>query len=667
MLDLESYIVKVAGSGQGTNVEQLRREKRAAMGRYEKKMILYRGAIESLHRKLQNNARHGIFTDLSPAVSPSWDRFSREQTMVSPELISSRGLAYSPIPRGSSGLSSPSVGYYDTARPSTFPISDPMGNLNGYHDTHTLYTLRSSIPNAYERSNTTVSGHPQTDGLQRPLSFQRDAAEILEVPAPQIQNCQQPHALPLEELTSLAGAADGVKSDVDIYTQTVTTHGLKTQSGEEDPPLASSFGGTVPDQDHGNMPPSLSDGTRNGNSWGLAEDSYQQNSGMYSAVSGIDALRVDKVTGLHAKAGSRNTFGLLEEETGLQPYLENLEKLPVNVTEEHPQDLAWMNAIQNDDLLIPGNRNTQASFELPIQGINDEEYCLPKSRPESVDQRQSMLSPIPVASELGALSTVGEGIRYPAAGDGSDAPEVVEVIPTQISSYIPFKKVHFVPKKKLSRAYRLLAALPGSSGKSNRLSRLGSLRSSSSQSGTLPENTLMIDQSLGMVSPSHPLASRKSQTGPDIMDGKLEVQRRHAHITYKSAPGTGDYSPNFFAEPSTSPSLEQNFLGFFDKLGYESIATEQVYKLTPKENSLPFLALDCRHVIYMCKDSFQVFSLPTSHDPGPMKARFSYRLGEAEGLKRGKVPWQYKAGAASRKYIATISKQRVCWIEFFSG
>ena len=657
MRDLESYIVKVAGSGHGTNVEQLRREKRAAMARYEKKVILYRGAIESLHRKLQNSARHGAFTDLSPAVSPSWDRFSREQSVVSPDIsgmISSRGLTYSPVPRCSSGLSSPSAGFYDTAKSPTFPVSDLMGELNGHQDARASYALHSIVPNVYARSNTTVSGYPQTDELERPLSFQRDAAEILEVPA-QIQNCQQTPAPPQEEFISSAGE---VESGVDIYAQTMTTHGLEVQPEEKDPFLASNFGGTVPDQDHEN-PPYTTGGTRNGKAWGLAEDPHilnvQPNTG-YSAASGTDAI--DKVTGLHTKAGSRNTFGLLEGETGIQPYLENLERIPVDVTVEHQQDLTWMNVIQNDDLFTPGNRNTQASFELPIQGINDEEYCLSESQLESVDRRQSILSPIPVASELEDLSISDEGVRYSAARHESDAPEVVEVVPKQVSSSAPIKKMRFVPKKKLSRAYRLLASLPGSSGKSGRLSRLGSLRSSSSQTGALSEN--MIDQNPRVVSPSHLLAYRKPQIGPDVVGEKLEEQQRHAHITYRSAPGAGDYSPNFFAESSTSPSLEQDFLESFTKHNYESIVTEQLYKLTPKENSFPFLALDCRHVIYMCKDSFQVFSLPTSHDPGPVKARFSYRLGEAEGLKRGKVPWQYKAGAASRRYIATISKQRVC-------
>lgn len=669
MRDLESYIVKVAGSGHGTNVEQLRREKRAAMARYEKKMILYRGAIESLHRKLQNSSRHGIFTDPSPAVSPSWDRSSQEQAMVSPEMngiISSRGLTYSPIPQCSSGLSFPNTGFYDTARSSTFPITDLMDELNEHQGARAPYSLHSITPNVYERPNTTVSGYPQTDRLERPLSFQRDAAEILEVPL-QIQNYQQNPALPQEELSPPVGAANEAKSDVDIYTRAVTTHGLEIQPEEEDPLAASILGGTVPDQDHENMPPFTTVGTRNDKGWGQAEDSHmlnpQQNTGMYSTVSDIDAHTTDKVTGLYTKAGSRNTFGLSEEETRKQPYLESLKEIPMNATAE--QDLTWMNVIQNDDLFTPGNRNTQASFELPIQGINDEEYCLPKPQTESIDRRQSHLSPIPVASELEDLSIAGEDIRYPAAHDESGTPEVVEVIPMQVSSYAPIKKVHFVPKKKLSRAYRLLASLPGSSGKSNRLSRLGSLRSSSSQSGTLSENIPMNDQSFDMSSPSHPLSPRESQTSPDVVDERLAIQRRHAHITYKSAPGAGDYSPNFSAEPSTNPPLEQDFLGSSNKLDYEFIVTEQVYKLIPKENSFPFLALDCRHVIYMCRDSFQVFSVPTPQDPGPVKARFSYRLGEAEGLKRGKVPWQYRAGAASRRHIATISKQRVCWIELY--
>jgi hypothetical protein len=34
-------------------------------------------------------------------------------------------------------------------------------------------------------------------------------------------------------------------------------------------------------------------------------------------------------------------------------------------------------------------------------------------------------------------------------------------------------------------------------------------------------------------------------------------------------------------------------------------------------------------------------------------------LGSAEAIRKSKLPWTYRAGAASDKYVVTITKERV--------
>ena len=328
----------------------------------------------------------------------------------------------------------------------------------------------------------------------------------------------------------------------------------------------------------------------------------------------------------------------------------------------------------NNSLLRPGDRGTKCSFDLPLQGVNDEEYCLPKEGFEGRERRPSALSPIPVDSEFTYPDNVYTESKFSIIRDGSDAPEVVEVSPAEVYGDIPVKnEVHLIPKKKPSRAYRLLASLPGSSVKGRsggRLSRFGSLRFSSSQATPAPVDRSKIpiitdDESPEIIPPICPLALRKSQTGPDIYNEKMEILRRHTNIRAPAVIGSASPSntgrtspPNFFSELTQTTPVKQD-VATYTKPEYGSIATEQIYKLTPKENFMPFLTLDCRHVVYMSGDGFQVFLLPTLVDGVPTKPRHTYRLGEAEGLKKGGVPWEYKSGAASRRYIATITKEMV--------
>lgn len=93
---------------------------------------------------------------------------------------------------------------------------------------------------------------------------------------------------------------------------------------------------------------------------------------------------------------------------------------------------------------------------------------------------------------------------------------------------------------------------------------------------------------------------------------------------------------------------------------YESQPDEEVFKVQSKDSCFSvFISSDAKYAVYLSPHAFQVFGIPQRGESYSPKPKFSYRLGESEGLRKGKVPWAYKNGAASEKYVATITKDRV--------
>lgn len=93
---------------------------------------------------------------------------------------------------------------------------------------------------------------------------------------------------------------------------------------------------------------------------------------------------------------------------------------------------------------------------------------------------------------------------------------------------------------------------------------------------------------------------------------------------------------------------------------YESQPDEDVFKVQPKDSCFSvFISSDAKYIIYLSPHSFRVFEIPRRGESYSPKPKFSYRLGESEGLRKGKVPWAYKNGAASDKYVVTVTKERV--------
>lgn len=96
---------------------------------------------------------------------------------------------------------------------------------------------------------------------------------------------------------------------------------------------------------------------------------------------------------------------------------------------------------------------------------------------------------------------------------------------------------------------------------------------------------------------------------------------------------------------------------------YESQPDEEVFKVQAKDSCFSvFTSSDAKYAVYLSPHAFQVFEIPRPGESCSSKPKFSYRLGEAEGLRKGKVPWAYKNGAASEKYVVTITKDRVSFL-----
>ncbi|KAI5854379.1 hypothetical protein BZA05DRAFT_335629 [Tricharina praecox] len=95
---------------------------------------------------------------------------------------------------------------------------------------------------------------------------------------------------------------------------------------------------------------------------------------------------------------------------------------------------------------------------------------------------------------------------------------------------------------------------------------------------------------------------------------------------------------------------------------YDKPAVETMYKFHSKDSCFSTcISADGKHAVFLSPHSFQVFAIPTP-EQGPastLKPKFHYRLGDWEGLKKGKVRWQYIAAAVSDSYVVTITKERL--------
>jgi hypothetical protein len=93
---------------------------------------------------------------------------------------------------------------------------------------------------------------------------------------------------------------------------------------------------------------------------------------------------------------------------------------------------------------------------------------------------------------------------------------------------------------------------------------------------------------------------------------------------------------------------------------YETTPIETLYKFHTKDSCFAtYLSPDAKHAIYLSPHSFQVFAIPLPGETPQLRPKFHYRYGDWEGLKRSRTNLQYKSAAASDRYVATITNERV--------
>ncbi|RPA86284.1 hypothetical protein BJ508DRAFT_302185 [Ascobolus immersus RN42] len=178
-----------------------------------------------------------------------------------------------------------------------------------------------------------------------------------------------------------------------------------------------------------------------------------------------------------------------------------------------------------------------------------------------------------------------------------------------------------------------------------------SMATLSSKSGTTRKGSILAADAPEPVSFSTGLEDNLQQMKEEIF--KIKHNQQSSASSFDPHPGRPVRDPlGQAAEVVNDP--------FAPKPEYDKIASTQTYRLSPKDSVFTnFISSDCRHVVFMSPQVFQVFAVPVPKESGAKRAEATYRLGAAEGLKKNKAPWNYKGGAASTRYIATITATRV--------
>lgn len=164
---------------------------------------------------------------------------------------------------------------------------------------------------------------------------------------------------------------------------------------------------------------------------------------------------------------------------------------------------------------------------------------------------------------------------------------------------------------------------------------------------------------------------------PDIPPAIIEPIRSHSSMEMRSERGTfnrmrsnsalghnrsNSYEPRMpiFSGVETVPVRANT------AIEYESQPDEDIFKVQPKDSCFSvFISSDAKYAVYLSPHAFRVFEIPRRGESYSPKPKFRYRLGESEGLRKGKVPWAYKNGAASDKYVVTVTKERVSFFPTF--
>jgi len=289
----------------------------------------------------------------------------------------------------------------------------------------------------------------------------------------------------------------------------------------------------------------------------------------------------------------------------------------------------------------------KVDFELPIQSFDIE------------DDRSTFLLQTPVEGEEQETSDSEKSQPMSSRRISVYSQALVEPPPQSPTSIYPEPSLSRTPSglteasslKRQSRASKLFSRRPFINRDSRRFHSL----QLNKPLPCIDRERVLAENAPEPVLPGQPAQPVRSQSALEVRDGKMDYFRM------QGAPLPNQY-PSKYCLPALHPihcGVEPVPAAANSSIEYESQPIESVFKVQCKESCFStFISSDAKYAVYLSLHSFQVFSTPSPGENVSTKPKFHYRLGSTEGLRKAKVPWTYKAGAASDKYIVVITKEK---------
>ena len=301
---------------------------------------------------------------------------------------------------------------------------------------------------------------------------------------------------------------------------------------------------------------------------------------------------------------------------------------------------------------FPSEANVgKVDFELPIQSfdIEDDRSTLLLQMPEEGEDQDTSDSEKSQPMNFRRISVYSQAIVEPPPQSPTS------IYPEPSLSRTPSGMTEASSLKRQSRASKFFSRRPGPF-----ISRDSRRFHSLQLNKPLPcidRETVLAEDAPEPVLPGQPAQPVRSQSALEMRDEKMDYFRMHGRALL----------PNQYPSKYCLPALHPVYCGVEpvptaanSSIEYESQPIETVFKVQCKESCFStFISSDAKYAVYLSPHSFQVFSTPSPGESASTKPKFHYRLGSTEGLRKAKVPWTYKAGAASDKYIVVITKEKV--------
>ncbi|KAG0635106.1 hypothetical protein HOY80DRAFT_475702 [Tuber brumale] len=305
--------------------------------------------------------------------------------------------------------------------------------------------------------------------------------------------------------------------------------------------------------------------------------------------------------------------------------------------------------LYDEGIPSPGANVGKMDFQLPIQSfdIEDDRSTLPLQEPEEGEE--------PLETSVSARSQPMNSRRISIYSQAIVEPPLqspTSIYPEPSLSRTPSGLTQTDSLKRQSRASKLFSRRPAFIGHSRRFHSL----QLNKPLPRIDRETILAEDAPEPVLPGQPAQPVRSRSalemrGEEMDDFRMESASSSSRYPFKN--GLPALHPiHCGVEPVPAAA---NW-----SIDYESQPIESVFKVQCKDSCFStFISSDAKYAVYLSPHSFQVFSTPSPEENLSTKPKSHYRLGSKEGLRKAKVPWTYKAGAASDKYIVAITKEKV--------